>query len=36
MICIHVYYQNMDPVRAGMGGCVALGVYDSEYVSVNE
>ena len=36
MICIHVQYENMNPVRAGMGVCVFLGVRAFEYVSVNE
>ena len=36
MICIHVQYENMNPVRAGMGVCVFLGVREFEYVSVNE
>ena len=33
MICIHVQYQNMNPVRAGMGVCVFY-VCEFEYVSV--
>ena len=36
MICIHIQYENMNPVRAGMGVCVFLGVCAFEYVSVNE
>ena len=35
-ICIHLYYQTMDPVCVVICGCVVLGVYDFEYVSVNE
>ena len=26
MICIYVQYENMNPVRAGVGVCVFLGV----------
>ena len=36
MVCIHVQYENMNPVCAGMGVCVILGVREFEYVSVNE
>ena len=28
MICIHVQYENMNPVRAGVGICVFLGVLE--------
>ena len=36
MICLLVQNENMNPVHAGMGVCVCLGVREFEHARVNK